>query len=153
MFLSAIQHVRNEEKRREKKSNISCVHRSFLFIDRDRVSLSIFRSLSNYVSIQRQLLLNFRVSVLHAEIVLTLTRKLLYLYLNNLGSVWVDERISSIDATLKIMQEKLSATEKDFEELLFRRKTTIQYSSQNDATLNQILNLIDPSDKGDPLMN
>lgn len=92
-------------------------------------------------------------SVLHAEIVLTLTRKLLYLYLNNLGSMWVDERISSIDATLKIMQEKLSATEKDFEELLFRRKTTIQYSSQNDATLNQILNLIDPSDKGDSYIN
>lgn len=92
-------------------------------------------------------------SVLHVEIVLTLTRKLLYLYLNNLGSVWVDERISSIDATLKIMQEKLSATEKDFEELLFRRKTTIQYSSQNDATLNQILNLIDPSDKGDSYIN
>lgn len=65
-----------------------------------------------------------------------------------LGSQWIDAKISLMDATLKSMQEKLSITEKDFEELLFRRKANIQYSSQNDATLNQILNLIDPTDKG-----
>jgi hypothetical protein len=53
-----------------------------------------------------------------------------------------------MDSTLKIMQEKLATTERDIEELLFKRKANIQYSSQNDATLNQVLNLIDPSDKG-----
>ena len=54
-----------------------------------------------------------------------------------------------MDSTLKIMQEKLATTERDIEELLFKRKANIQYSSQNDATLNQVLNLIDPSDKGE----
>lgn len=60
----------------------------------------------------------------------------------------MDAKISQMDSTLKVMQEKLAATERDIEELLFKRKANIQYSSQNDATLNQILNLIDPSDKG-----
>lgn len=61
-----------------------------------------------------------------------------------------------MDSTLKIMQEKLATTERDIEELLFKRKANIQYSSQNDATLNQVLNLIDPSDKGEdttPIMD
>jgi hypothetical protein len=53
-----------------------------------------------------------------------------------------------MDSTLKTMQEKFSITEKDFEDLLFRRKASIQYSSQNDASLNKVLNLIDPGDKG-----
>jgi hypothetical protein len=56
-----------------------------------------------------------------------------------------------MDSTLKIMQEKLATTERDIEELLFKRKANIQYSSQNDATLNQVLNLIDPSDKGESI--
>ena len=64
------------------------------------------------------------------------------------GSMWVEEKISLMDSTLKIMQEKFSLTEKDFEDLLFRRKANIQYSSQNDASLNKVLNLIDPADKG-----
>ena len=46
------------------------------------------------------------------------------------------------------MQEKLQITEKDIEELLFKRKENMQYSALNDATLNQVLNFIDPSDKG-----
>jgi hypothetical protein len=62
--------------------------------------------------------------------------------------LWVEAKISQMDSTLKIMQEKLATTERDIEELLFKRKANIQYSSQNDATLNQVLNLIDPSDKG-----
>ena len=53
-----------------------------------------------------------------------------------------------MDSTLKTMQEKFSITEKDLEDLLFRRKANIQYSSQNDASLNKVLNLIDPGDKG-----
>ena len=64
------------------------------------------------------------------------------------GSLWVEEKISLMDSTLKTMQEKFSLTEKDFEDLLFRRKANIQYSSQNDASLNKVLNLIDPADKG-----
>ena len=65
-----------------------------------------------------------------------------------LGSLWVDEKISYLESTLKLMQEKLQITEKDIEELLFKRKENMQYSALNDATLNQVLNFIDPSDKG-----
>jgi hypothetical protein len=68
------------------------------------------------------------------------------------GSLWVEAKISQMDSTLKIMQEKLATTERDIEELLFKRKANIQYSSQNDATLNQVLNLIDPSDKGENVL-
>jgi uncharacterized protein YlxP (DUF503 family) len=65
-----------------------------------------------------------------------------------IGSLWVEEKRHLMDSTLKTMQEKFSITEKDFEDLLFRRKANIQYSSQNDASLNKVLNLIDPADKG-----
>ena len=68
--------------------------------------------------------------------------------LNREGSIWVDEKISYMESTLKQMQEKLQITEKDFEELLFKRKANMQYSAMNDVTLNQILNFIDPADKG-----
>ena len=66
-----------------------------------------------------------------------------------IGSLWVEEKRHLMDSTLKTMQEKFSITEKDFEDLLFRRKANIQYSSQNDASLNKVLNLIDPGDKGE----
>ena len=70
------------------------------------------------------------------------------LYTMITGSLWVEEKISLMDSTLKVMQEKFTLTEKDFEDLLFRRKANIQYSSQNDASLNKVLNLIDPAAKG-----
>lgn len=66
--------------------------------------------------------------------------------------MWVDEKVSYMESTLKVMQERLQITEKDIEDLLFKRKANIQYSSLNDATLNQVLNLIEPSDKGELLI-
>ena len=80
----------------------------------------------------------------------------IFLFISNfciVGSLWVDEKISYLESTLKIMQEKLQITEKDIEELLFKRKENMQYSALNDATLSQVLNFIDPSDKGTYIAN
>lgn len=68
--------------------------------------------------------------------------------LNREGSLWVANKISSMEASLRAAQETLHNKEKEFEDLLFKKDKNIQYSVQNDVSLNQVLKLIDPSDKG-----
>jgi hypothetical protein len=68
--------------------------------------------------------------------------------LNREGSLWVANKISSMEVSLRAVQDTLLEKEKEFEDLIFKKDLNIQYSVQNDASLNQVLKLIDPTDKG-----
>jgi hypothetical protein len=53
-----------------------------------------------------------------------------------------------MESSLRTLQENIQNKEKEFENLIFMKQRWILYSLTNDRVFNQVLNLIDPLDKG-----
>jgi hypothetical protein len=72
------------------------------------------------------------------------------------GTVWVESAASAqkkfLDGALKTLQERIVTVNSQFEELLMKRSASMQYTAENDATLNKVLNLIDPSCPGEAIL-
>jgi hypothetical protein len=64
------------------------------------------------------------------------------------GTQWMEEKVQMVETSFKSMQETLQQRNAEFESMISKRRASMQYSSLNDAALNQILKLIDPADKG-----
>lgn len=64
------------------------------------------------------------------------------------GSIWIESRLHSLEASLKSLQDRIKASESIYEELLGRKKSSLHYTLLNDMTLNKVLNMIDPNDPG-----
>jgi hypothetical protein len=62
--------------------------------------------------------------------------------------LWIENKISSVEVSLKKLQENIQNKEKEFEGLIFKKQRHIQYSLTNDKMFSQVLNLIDPIDEG-----
>ena len=60
------------------------------------------------------------------------------------GSQWIDEKKKEFEITFKNLQDKVHITNSVYEELIIKRRASMQYSALNDQTLNKILKLIDP---------
>jgi hypothetical protein len=65
------------------------------------------------------------------------------------ANIWIENKLASLEMNLKSLQEKLSVSNKLYEELLGKKQAELEYSKSNDATLRKVLSLIDHSDKGD----
>ena len=63
------------------------------------------------------------------------------------GSQWIEEKKKDFEVTLKSLQDKVQVTNLVYEELVIKRRASMQYSALNDATLNKILKLIDPKSR------
>lgn len=64
------------------------------------------------------------------------------------GTRWMEEKLQMVETSFKTMQESLQQRNAEFESMISKRRASMQYSSMNDAALNQILKLIDPAEKG-----
>ena len=64
------------------------------------------------------------------------------------GAQWMEEKLQMVETSFKLVQDTLQQRNVEFEEMISKRRSSMQYSAMNDATLNQILKLIDPADKG-----
>jgi len=64
------------------------------------------------------------------------------------GAQWMDSKRQQVETTIRTLQETLQQRNTEFEEMISKRRVSMQYASMNDATLSQILKLIDPADKG-----
>ena len=64
------------------------------------------------------------------------------------GAQWMEEKLQMVETSFKLMQDTLQQRNMEFEEMITKRRSSMQYSAMNDATLNQLLKLIDPADKG-----
>ena len=60
------------------------------------------------------------------------------------GSQWIDEKKKDFEIAIKGFQDKVQITNSVYEELIIKRRASLQYSALNDATLNKLLKLIDP---------
>lgn len=60
------------------------------------------------------------------------------------GSQWIDEKKKDFEIAIKGFQDKVQMTNTVYEELIIKRRASMQYTALNDATLNKILKLIDP---------
>ena len=67
-------------------------------------------------------------------------------------TTWVNARIKQLETGIKDLQNKIAAGNIIYEELLMKRRNSMHYTAMNDATLAQVLNLIDPSDPGWEIM-
>lgn len=64
------------------------------------------------------------------------------------GSLWIENRFRVLEMSLKSLQERAKNSESIYEELISKRKSNLHYTVMNDITLNKVLQMIDPKDKG-----
>lgn len=78
-------------------------------------------------------------------------RKLLDAHIKRLekeGSLWIENRFRDLEMSLKSLQERAKNSETIYEELINKRRSNLHYTVMNDMTLNKVLQMIDPKDKG-----
>jgi hypothetical protein len=61
-------------------------------------------------------------------------------------TVWLDERVKVLEASVKSFQETLISSNTVFSELVAKKRINVEYHAINDATLRKVLSLTDPSD-------
>jgi len=59
------------------------------------------------------------------------------------GTLWVEQRVHQLESTVKVLQDKLLASNSAYEDLLNKRRASVYYSAVNDQTLSQVLSIID----------
>ena len=64
------------------------------------------------------------------------------------GAQWMENKRQQVETTIRTLQDTLQQRNTEFEDMISKRRTSMQYAAMNDATLSQILKLIDPADKG-----
>lgn len=64
------------------------------------------------------------------------------------ATTWLESQTQKFELALKTLQENVLTTNSIYDELVIRRKASVQYIQQNDATLRTVLSLIDPSSQG-----
>ena len=64
------------------------------------------------------------------------------------GKAWVETQAQLMQTRIRLMQDKIQQSNRVYEELLTKRKASMYYTALNDATLNQVLKLIDLERKG-----
>eukprot|EP01038_Epipyxis_sp_PR26KG_P007887 gene7887-10703_t len=63
------------------------------------------------------------------------------------SSKWIDDRLAQLESTLKLLQEKVNATDSMYEELIGKRKAKVQFAVMNDVTMKKVLDMIDTKNK------
>lgn len=63
-------------------------------------------------------------------------------------NTWVEDKFTSMEISVKLLQDKLKISNSLYEELVGKRQAEAAYSHLNDETLRRVLSLIDPADEG-----
>lgn len=63
------------------------------------------------------------------------------------GYWWIEQRVTQIESTIRLVQEKIATTNSAYEELLTKRRASLYYTALSDSCLLQVLKLMEMQKK------
>ena len=63
------------------------------------------------------------------------------------GYWWIEQRVTQIESTIRLVQEKIATTNSAYEELLTKRRASLYYTALSDSCLSQVLKLMEMQKK------
>lgn len=136
----------SEEASKSIESNTKPTISEFLRFQEDLINELKMIAMQAQNSLKREIIKsNVRNEKKSLEVALRKLEKELYV-----SPVWqiIEVQKKQAETLLKAIQEKIQFTNSSYDALMNKKKESMYYNYMNDVTLNKVLKLIDPSDKG-----